>query len=82
MLEIKRRIGYNNRMKKSLVIEVDEKNSEVTALTLRSIGTDTVLIKLEGPGASVSITELKAALDSMEEWQDLEDAEDKTLELK
>jgi hypothetical protein len=63
-------------MKKALIIEVEEKNSELTALTLRSIGTDNVLIKLEGPGASVSITELKAALDSMEEWQEKEDSKE------
>jgi len=63
-------------MKKALVIEVEAKNSEVTALTLRSIGTDNVLIKPEGPGASVSITELKAALNSMEEWQESEDVKE------
>lgn len=69
-------------MKKALVIEVEEKNSEVTALTLRSIGTDNVLIKLEGPAAFVSITELKAALDSLEEWQELEDVKDEALGAK
>lgn len=56
-------------MKKALIIEVEEKDSEVTVLTLRSLGTDSVLIKLDTPGAEVSITELKAALEALEKWQ-------------